>query len=110
MPIDKALLGRRFTCFNCGVKFYDLNKDDAICPKCEADQLDRPKASSKPAASDAPIRPSVRPMAPLLDDDDDRKRGEEEADKEHVGVKKPQTGEDFFDDAESASAESEEES
>ncbi|MGH7186888.1 MAG: FYDLN acid domain-containing protein, partial [Pseudomonadota bacterium] len=29
-------LGKKFTCFNCGTKFYNLGKPEAICPKCGA--------------------------------------------------------------------------
>lgn len=32
--------GRKFVCFKCGCKFYDLNKTTAVCPKCGADQAD----------------------------------------------------------------------
>lgn len=42
--------GNRFTCFQCSVKFYDLGKEEPICPKCGADQRKAPKKpSSKPA-------------------------------------------------------------
>ena len=27
-------LGMKRQCMNCGAKFYDLNKDPAVCPKC----------------------------------------------------------------------------
>ncbi|MED5370907.1 MAG: FYDLN acid domain-containing protein [Myxococcota bacterium] len=42
MPLDKALLGTRFTCYECGAKFYDMNKPEAICPSCGADQANDP--------------------------------------------------------------------
>jgi hypothetical protein len=42
MPLDKASLGTRFSCFQCGSKFYDLNKPDPLCPTCGADQRDDP--------------------------------------------------------------------
>ena len=29
---DKSKLGTRFTCYECGVKFYDLNKPEPVCP------------------------------------------------------------------------------
>jgi hypothetical protein len=32
--------GRKFVCFKCGCKFYDLSKSPAVCPKCGADQAD----------------------------------------------------------------------
>lgn len=37
--------GKRYECFNCGCKFYDLHKSVAICPKCNKDQKDAPQPS-----------------------------------------------------------------
>ncbi|MBO0711819.1 MAG: TIGR02300 family protein, partial [Acetobacteraceae bacterium] len=31
----KAELGTKRLCANCGAKFYDLNKDPIVCPKCQ---------------------------------------------------------------------------
>jgi len=39
-------LGRKYTCYSCHTKFYDLGKPIPICPKCGADQRD---------AEDAPV-------------------------------------------------------
>ena len=64
-------LGSKWNCFQCGAKFYDLNKPEPLCPKCGADQRQRPKVSaSSPPQPSAPRRPP-RPIAPLLDDEDD---------------------------------------
>jgi hypothetical protein len=38
--------GERYTCFHCGVKFYDMQKPDPICPKCSLDQRKAPKKPS----------------------------------------------------------------
>lgn len=38
-------LGRKFTCYSCHTKFYDLGKPAPICPKCGADQRDAEEAS-----------------------------------------------------------------
>jgi uncharacterized protein (TIGR02300 family) len=32
--VAKAELGNKRQCQSCGAKFYDLNKDPIICPKC----------------------------------------------------------------------------
>jgi uncharacterized protein (TIGR02300 family) len=32
--VAKPELGSKRQCMNCGAKFYDLNKDPAVCPKC----------------------------------------------------------------------------
>lgn len=44
-------LGRKYTCYSCHTKFYDLGKPVPLCPKCGADQRD---------AEDAPVVPSGR--------------------------------------------------
>jgi len=33
--VAKPELGTKRLCGGCGAKFYDLNKDPIICPKCE---------------------------------------------------------------------------
>lgn len=43
-----ADLGKKYTCYSCHTKFYDLGKPVPICPKCGADQRD---AEEAPAAS-----------------------------------------------------------
>jgi uncharacterized protein (TIGR02300 family) len=32
--VVKPELGNKHQCQNCGTKFFDLNKDPVICPKC----------------------------------------------------------------------------
>ena len=39
---DRSKLGTRFTCYECGKKFYDLNKPEPVCPGCGANQLEDP--------------------------------------------------------------------
>ena len=39
---DKSKLGNRFSCYECGKKFYDLNKPEPVCPGCGANQLEDP--------------------------------------------------------------------
>lgn len=48
-------LGVKHECFNCGTKFYDLGKSEAICPKCGSDQKNASHAES-PATSQASRR------------------------------------------------------
>ncbi len=40
--MDAEILGTRYTCFTCGTKFYDLNRPEALCPECGADQAEAP--------------------------------------------------------------------
>ena len=35
-----ADLGKKYTCYSCHTKFYDLGKPVPTCPKCGADQRD----------------------------------------------------------------------
>jgi hypothetical protein len=44
-------LGRKYTCYSCHTKFYDLGKPVPLCPKCGSDQRD---------ADDAPVYTSPR--------------------------------------------------
>ncbi|HYU32308.1 MAG TPA: TIGR02300 family protein [Thermoanaerobaculia bacterium] len=48
-------LGTKHECFSCGTKFYDLGKNEAICPKCGANQKDA-SSSEAPAAGQASRR------------------------------------------------------
>jgi uncharacterized protein (TIGR02300 family) len=41
-------LGKKYTCYSCHTKFYDLGKPIPVCPKCGADQRD---AEERPATS-----------------------------------------------------------
>ncbi len=69
----KAKLGVKHACFKCGAKFYDLNKPEPLCPKCGADQRQRPKVDpkAKPTPTPGQRRPVTRPMVPLLEDDEE---------------------------------------
>src|SRR5688500_10350786 len=37
-------LGRKYTCYSCHTKFYDLGKPIPLCPKCGSDQRDADEA------------------------------------------------------------------
>lgn len=49
--VPSGPLGKKFTCYNCTIKFYDLNKPEKVCPKCGADQNSRPTIKTKAKAS-----------------------------------------------------------
>ena len=57
-------LGKKFTCYNCSTKFYNLGKPEAICPKCGANQKDAP-ADEAPAPAPRPPRRSAVLMEPI---------------------------------------------
>jgi hypothetical protein len=69
--VAKPGLGHKWSCFNCGAKFYDLGKPVPVCPKCDADQRDRPPMTAEAApSSPQPKRPAMAPMSRFLDDDE----------------------------------------
>jgi len=39
---DKSKLGTRYVCFQCGCKFYDMNREIPTCPECGEDQTGAP--------------------------------------------------------------------
>lgn len=45
--IDKTLLGSRYTCYECGTKFYDMKRPAPTCPECQADQTNAPVQDMK---------------------------------------------------------------
>lgn len=44
-----ANLGKKYSCYSCHTKFYDLGKPEPLCPKCGADQRDAQDAPATPA-------------------------------------------------------------
>jgi predicted nucleic acid-binding Zn-ribbon protein len=46
---DKSKLGKRYSCFSCGLKFYDLNRPEPLCPKCGSDQREDPNPDPREA-------------------------------------------------------------
>ena len=52
-------LGKKRTCQSCEARFFDLNKNPAICPKCH-DKNKIPKAKARRAAPPEPKAPSVK--------------------------------------------------
>jgi hypothetical protein len=44
----KAKLGHKWLCFSCGIRFYDMNRADPICPRCETDQRTAPPPEKNP--------------------------------------------------------------
>jgi len=57
-------LGKKFECYNCRTKFYNLGKPEAICPKCGANQKDA-RSDDAPAPAPRPPRRSSVLMEPI---------------------------------------------
>ena len=64
-----ANLGKKWTCFSCGTKFYDFAKPEALCPRCSSNQKEAP---AKP-------RPIKKEKVAIQIDDDYTPEAETEA-------------------------------
>lgn len=104
-----ADLGKKYTCYSCGAKFYNLNKPEAICPKCGADQKDA-RSEEAPVAAPRPARRSM--MIETIPDegggdfeqsdppeDEEAREGELDDDDERIvddrGPQKSEEGEEY---------------
>ncbi len=96
-------LGKKYECFSCGTKFYNLGKPEAICPKCGANQKDA-RSDESPAPTPRPPRRSVL-MEPIPDENPEFE-GEGGATEE---AEEANGDEDEFDDEEADEKEEEEE-
>ena len=52
--------GAKHTCVNCGVKFYDLQRNPITCPKCGTEVQ---VATARPSRRRAPAQPEEAPPA-----------------------------------------------
>jgi uncharacterized protein (TIGR02300 family) len=62
----RSHLGGKWVCFSCGAKFYDLNRPQPLCPKCGANQHDRPKRDPKPKAAEPVAVREIEPDREVL--------------------------------------------
>ena len=71
-------LGKKYTCYSCHTKFYDLGKPVPTCPKCGADQRATP--SAKPSGSRARAAPpkEVEPEEVAAGDEDEAEAEDED--------------------------------
>src|SRR5207247_3849963 len=74
-------LGKKYTCYSCHTKFYDLGKPIPKCPKCGADQRD---AEDAPAVTPSRSRRVVVVEEPVeepeLESESPATSGDEEED------------------------------
>jgi uncharacterized protein (TIGR02300 family) len=83
--VAKPELGLKRQCMSCGAKFYDLNKDPAVCPKCgtvfQATALSR-TAAPVVARAAAPVddESEVEPTGPEMVSLEDVEAGEADKD------------------------------
>jgi uncharacterized protein (TIGR02300 family) len=65
--VAKPDLGNKHQCQHCGTKFFDLNKDPIVCPKCGTVQQNigaAKVAAVRPAPVDEDVE--IDPAAPVL--------------------------------------------
>ena len=80
----KPELGLKRHCASCGAKFYDLNKDPIVCPKCDtvfqAAQLTRVPSPAAARARDPEEETEVEPAGPEIVSLDEVEASENEKD------------------------------
>ena len=59
-------LGKKYTCYSCHTKFYDLGKPVPLCPKCGADQRD---------ADDTPVVTTSRSRSRVVEEPEEPEFG-----------------------------------
>jgi uncharacterized protein (TIGR02300 family) len=88
--VAKPELGTKRLCANCGAKFYDLNKDPIVCPKCATVFVLPVATRGRPE----PVAPVVVPApveeeAAVPETSDAELISLEDAEKETEGTKAP---------------------
>jgi uncharacterized protein (TIGR02300 family) len=104
--VAKPELGLKRQCMSCGAKFYDLNKDPIVCPKCQAvfHTASAPTRVAPPAAAAAARareeeEPEVETGAPELVSLEDVEAGEAEKEpviEDDIEIAEDVGGEDTF--------------
>ena len=84
-------LGNKFECYNCGTKFYDLGKSEALCPKCGADQKDAVQSDTLAVSQASRRRRKAEVAKPIDVEEEEAIGGEDFADEEMVA---PDLGDD----------------
>ena len=72
-PEAKPGLGYKWSCYACAAKFYDLEQEQPLCPRCGANQREQPLdtvAAVAPKPAPRPKKPAAQPMARYLDDEE----------------------------------------
>jgi uncharacterized protein (TIGR02300 family) len=103
--VAKPELGTKRLCSNCGAKFYDLNKDPIVCPKCHTAMalaaVTSTRARPEPVAAPRAVAPAAREEEVVTPETQDAEFVSlEDADAEAQGGKKGAEGEGGEDDIE----------
>jgi uncharacterized protein (TIGR02300 family) len=92
--VAKPELGTKRLCAHCSAKFYDLNKDPIVCPKCStvyevAPVVTRGRPEPAPVVVARAAAPPVEPEVAAPEPAEAEFVSLEEADAEATGAKKP---------------------
>ncbi len=70
--MGSVTLGTKHTCKDCGTRFYDLQKPEAICPKCGCDMTHHQKDDAYAVLADEVVASKLtkKPLTLLFDDHD----------------------------------------
>ncbi|MEZ0169530.1 TIGR02300 family protein [Microvirga sp. TS319] len=103
----KPELGLKRQCMSCGAKFYDLNRDPAVCPKCgtvfQAAALSRVPAPAVARASNDEEDTELENTGPEMVSLDEVEAGENEKDipaDDDIDVGEDDTDDTFLEDEE----------
>jgi uncharacterized protein (TIGR02300 family) len=91
--VTKAELGTKRVCPNCGARYYDLNRNPILCPRCGT-QFELAAVTAR--ARSAPVKPEV--AVPVEDDADTEKEVIETVSLEEADDEVAETGAVVADD------------
>lgn len=84
-------LGKKFVCYKCATKFYDLKKPEPVCPKCGTNQKDSP--ANKPTESRrgrlSAVPKIIEPVEPVTTADDDLPAAEDDEEEDEDEAEEP---------------------
>jgi uncharacterized protein (TIGR02300 family) len=83
--VAKAELGMKLTCESCGARFYDLNKQPGICPKCGTANA-RPVIFKASRGRPAEEKVAVQKAPPAAAPDDDVPEVEDEDEEDEAVI------------------------
>ncbi|MBA4210087.1 MAG: TIGR02300 family protein [Parvibaculum sp.] len=67
--MSKPELGTKRDCPSCGAKFYDLNKNPVVCPKCKHEYV--PDAGPKARRAKPAEKPKEKPVKRAVAEDEE---------------------------------------
>ncbi len=100
---QKAKLGARFTCFQCGTKFYSLNRPEPTCPECGANQEEAPEKDIRTLLASTKGKRKAAAAAAAPEEEDTEVAGDDDSgddDDELFDELDDEDGSDDYDDDE----------